>query len=158
MSADLTKGVFGHSVIFFLVSHMLKISLFLTLGQNVAVVRSWLIYKTSRVNVYFCMLCPEIFLSCFGALHMYIYKLLFSVLYVIYFSRDVLINCGVSCFFVCCDALYINCSFLSCIYNMSLVMRKQDFCLCENKGTDQLCSSLSWPLISLHRKYNSSSS
>ena len=26
-------------------------------------------------------------------------------------------------------------------YVMSLVMRKQDFCLCENKGADQLCSN-----------------
>ena len=27
------------------------------------------------------------------------------------------------------------------MYYMSCVMRKHDFCLCENKGADQLCSN-----------------
>ena len=27
------------------------------------------------------------------------------------------------------------------MYYMSCIMRKQDFCLCENKGADQLCST-----------------
>ena len=27
------------------------------------------------------------------------------------------------------------------LYNMSCIVRKQDFCLCENKGTDQLLSN-----------------
>ena len=26
-------------------------------------------------------------------------------------------------------------------YNMSCIIRKPDFCLCENKGADQLCSN-----------------
>ena len=27
------------------------------------------------------------------------------------------------------------------LYNMSRIVRKQDFCLCENKDADQLCSN-----------------
>ena len=28
-----------------------------------------------------------------------------------------------------------------CVYHLSHVMREADFCLCENKGADQLCSN-----------------
>ena len=45
---------------------------------------------------------------------------------------------------------------------MNSVMRKTDFCLCENKGADQPCSNctavLLLPLFSFDRLYNPSSS
>ena len=33
---------------------------------------------------------------------------------------------------------------------MSCVMRKLEFCLCKNKGADQLCSNCTAPLFSIH--------
>ena len=48
---------------------------------------------------------------------------------------------------------------LSCIImsHVILVIRKLDFCLCEHKAADQLCSNCTVDqrlLFSLHRKYN----
>ena len=54
-----------------------------------------------------------------------------------------------------------NCLLLSFFYlTMSHVMRKLDFCLCENKGADQLrsnCEADQSLCFALHGQYNSSS-
>ena len=37
--------------------------------------------------------------------------------------------------------LYTSTSFIFLSANMSHVMRKPDFCICKNKGADQLCGN-----------------
>ena len=34
--------------------------------------------------------------------------------------------------------IMLTCIMFTCLYNMSLVMRKPAFCICKNKGADQL--------------------
>ena len=59
-------------------------------------------------------------------------KLFITICYnkVFRFNSDGWINRGLVLFVTICDS-----------HNMSHVVRKQDFCLCENKGTDQLHSN-----------------
>ena len=37
------------------------------------------------------------------------------------------------------------------VHDMSRIVRKPDFCICENKDADQLRSNCAAPLYSLHR-------
>ena len=41
----------------------------------------------------------------------------------------------------CCPCLYSHALNKELIFKMSHFVRKQDYCLCENKGADQLCSN-----------------
>ena len=41
----------------------------------------------------------------------------------------------------CDKQIYVHVIGIKSSYLMSRFMRKQDFCLCKNKGTDQLCSN-----------------